>query len=128
MAERARPVSPVETARKTSARVLVTGATGFLGPAVAGALAAAGHGVVRGARALPAGGAGTWVAYGEIGPDTTWDGALDGIDVVVHLAGLAHLPDEMATAAADAFGRVNAEGRRGLLLRLCTLACADWCS
>jgi nucleoside-diphosphate-sugar epimerase len=110
MAERARPVSPVETARKTSARVLVTGTTGFLGPAVAGALAAAGHGVVRGARALPAGGAGTWVAYGEIGPDTTWDGALDGIDVVVHLAGLAHLPDEMATAAADAFGRVNAEG------------------
>ena len=33
-----------------------------------------------------------------------------GIDVVVHLAGLAHLPDEMAAAAADTFARVNAEG------------------
>jgi nucleoside-diphosphate-sugar epimerase len=59
---------------------------------------------------MPAGVAGTWVAYGEVGPDTVWDGALDGIDVVVHLAGLAHLPDEMAAAAADTFARVNAEG------------------
>ena len=49
-------------------------------------------------------------AYGEVGPDTRWDEALAGIDVVVHLAGLAHLPDEMAAAAADTFARVNAEG------------------
>jgi nucleoside-diphosphate-sugar epimerase len=103
-------VFPIETARKTSGRVLVTGATGFLGPAVAAALAGAGHDVLRGTRAMPADVAGTWVAYGEVGPDTLWDGALEGIDVVVHLAGLAHLPDEMAAAAADAFARVNAEG------------------
>jgi len=103
-------VFPIETARKTSGRVLVTGATGFLGPAVAAALAGAGRDVLRGTRAMPADVAGTWVAYGEVGPDTLWDGALEGIDVVVHLAGLAHLPDEMAAAAADAFARVNAEG------------------
>jgi nucleoside-diphosphate-sugar epimerase len=103
-------VPPAETARKTCGRVLVTGATGFLGRAVAEALVRAGHDVLRGTRVTPAGVAEAWVGYGEIGPDTIWDAALDGIGVVVHLAGLAHLPDEMAAAAADIFTRVNAEG------------------
>jgi nucleoside-diphosphate-sugar epimerase len=75
---------------------------------VAEALVRAGHDVLRGARIAPAGGA--WIGYGEVGRDTRWDDALAGIDVVVHLAGLAHLPDEMAAAAADTFARVNAEG------------------
>jgi nucleoside-diphosphate-sugar epimerase len=104
------PVPPVETARKTTGRVLVTGATGFLGRAVAEALARAGHDVLRGARVAPVGAAESWTGYGEVGPDTRWEEALAGIDVVVHLAGLAHLPDEMAAAAADIFARVNAEG------------------
>ena len=73
---------------------------------------AAGHEVLRGARAAPvAASAGErWVGYGDIGPATRWDEALAGVDVVVHLAGLAHLPDAMAAAAADTFARVNAEG------------------
>ena len=51
-----------------------------------------------------------WVGYGDIGPATRWDEALAGVDVIVHLAGLAHLPDAMSSAAADTFARVNAEG------------------
>jgi nucleoside-diphosphate-sugar epimerase len=104
------PVPTVETARKTPGRVLVTGATGFLGRAVTEALVRSGRDVRCGARVAPAGGAGAWTAYGEVGPNTRWDEALAGIDVIVHLAGLAHLPDEMAAAAADTFARVNAEG------------------
>ena len=93
-------------------RVLVTGATGFIGRVAAAALDKAGHEVVRGGRArLDTSASGeAWVAYGEIGPDTCWEQALSGIGTVVHVAGLAHLPDASLARQANAFGRVNAEG------------------
>ena len=105
-------VPPDPTDRKSSSRVLVTGATGFLGRAVAEALGRAGHDVLRGGRIVPAAApAGErWIGYGDVGPATRWDEALAGVDAVVHLAGLAHLSDATATAAADTFARVNAEG------------------
>jgi nucleoside-diphosphate-sugar epimerase len=105
-------VSPDPAVRKSSSRVLVTGATGFLGRSVTKALDRAGHDVLRGARIAPAAApAGeTWIGYGDVGPVTRWNEALAGVDVVVHLAGLAHLPDAKAAMAADTFGRVNAEG------------------
>ena len=100
------------TVRKTFSRVLVTGANGFLGRAVAAALDHAGHDVLRGARTAPAAASigEAWIGYGDVGPATRWDGALAGVDVVVHLAGLAHLPDEAAATAGDTFARVNTEG------------------
>jgi nucleoside-diphosphate-sugar epimerase len=108
-----RPAVPLDhTDRKPSSRVLVTGATGFLGRVVARALDRAGHRVLRAARAVSAGAPPneTWIAIGDIGPATRWDEALTGIEAIVHLAGLAHLPDESAATAADIFSRVNAEG------------------
>jgi len=98
--------------RKSQSRVLVTGATGFLGRAVADALGRAGHSVRRGARIAPAAAPDDepWAGYGDVGPATRWESALTGVAVVVYLAGLAHLPDEAPTAAAETFTRVNAEG------------------
>ncbi|KAB2913354.1 MAG: NAD-dependent epimerase/dehydratase family protein [Hyphomicrobiaceae bacterium] len=106
----------LNSAGKFSGRVLVTGATGFLGRAVADALESAGHHVLRGTRLVGerARDRHTWVRYGEIGPQTSWDDALDGVATVVHLAGLAHLPDEQTQSAAEAFKRVNAEGTTAL--------------
>jgi nucleoside-diphosphate-sugar epimerase len=97
---------------KAFARVLVTGATGLLGRAVAEALESRGHVVRRGARnrpaATPAGQ--VWICHGDVGPQTRWDAALEGVETVVHLAGLAHLSDQAAASATDAFSRINGAG------------------
>ncbi len=74
--------------------VLLTGATGFVGAAVAPALAAAGWAVRADARRLA--------------PDADWSDALAGASAVVHLAARAHRLEDGA-AQADEYRRVNAE-------------------
>jgi nucleoside-diphosphate-sugar epimerase len=73
------------------ARILVTGAAGFIGRALCLGLVERGHAVLglsrrpaeplRGVELRP---------IGDIGPMTDWSGHLDGIHIVVHLASRAH--------------------------------------
>jgi UDP-glucose 4-epimerase len=83
------------------ARVLVTGATGFVGRHLCEALTIAGH-VVRAAvrvePRIPLRVADV-VLVGEIGGGTDWSAALAGVDVVAHLAGRVHEPRARASAA-----------------------------
>lgn len=72
------------------ARVLLTGASGFVGRHLAPALVAGGFDVVAcGRRSLPG------VAFRAIDDiaATDWSGLLAGVDAVVHAAGLAHTRD-----------------------------------
>lgn len=91
-------------------QVLVTGATGFVGRALVGALAARGipaRAVTRrpGREGL---GAGVEVVQvGEIGPATDWDCALGGVEAVVHLAAHVHVAPERAEREAATFNSVN---------------------
>lgn len=93
-------------------KVLVTGATGFVGAAACRTLKAAGLEPVAALRSARPGLEGRVV--GEIGPETAWDAALDGIDAVLHLAARAHVMNETEGDPLALFRRVNCGGALAL--------------
>ena len=106
------------------ARILVTGAAGFVGRALCPALAARGHQVIAGLRA-PLTAAATPIAQaeprvlGDVRPGRDWRGDLRDVDAVVHLAQRAHrrttaraFADEPEAAFCLARGAAQAGVRR----------------
>ena len=92
-------------------RVLVTGATGFVGRALCQDLARRGwpvRGAVRNQARLPEGCEPCMV--GDIGPGTDWTEALEGVDAVAHLAARVHVMRERVQDPLVAFRRINVEG------------------
>src|SRR3954466_11535963 len=97
--------------------VLLTGATGFIGSAVAARLAQAGHSLraltrnpqVNQAR-LPAGCAAyAWSEGGTVPPE-----ALDGADAVIHLAGESLAGGRWTAASKQRMRGSPVDGTRGL--------------
>ena len=96
-------------------KVLVTGASGFVGSMLCARLAEAAHDVVACSRSRVEQPGIFYVPSPELGPEADWTLALSGIDAVVHLAGRAHVTSEQADAKTDqAYLRINAEGTRAL--------------
>lgn len=99
--------------------VAVTGANGFIGSALVSQWSARAQvrPIVRRANAaLP-----DAVVVGDVGPQTDWTGALQGVDVVVHCAGRAHVLEETARDPIEEFRRVNRDG--ALALARAAVAC-----
>lgn len=97
-------------------RVLVTGATGFVGTALVGRLVDEGWPVRASTRRqsdrVRAGA--EQVVVGELAPDCDWRRALAGEECVVHLAGRVHMmKDDFSDPLAE-FRRVNVEGTLNL--------------
>ncbi|GEK79047.1 NAD-dependent epimerase/dehydratase family protein [Agrococcus baldri] len=89
--------------------VLATGASGFLGRAVAAELVAAGH-EVRTLQRRPSGVPGMTDVLGSVTDASAVERAVDGVEGVVHLAAKVSLAGD-----PDDFRRVNVEGTRTLL-------------
>jgi nucleoside-diphosphate-sugar epimerase len=106
------------------ARILVTGAAGFIGSALCSMLVARGHDVVAGLRRSGAAPQNAEpVALGDIGPATDWSTALRGVESAIHLAQRAHgeldpaaLAKEPAAAAALVRALAANGGRRLVLV------------
>lgn len=90
-------------------RVLVTGASGFVGSALVSVLKQLAHDVVattRSAASAPVDGV-DYRVVGDMGNAPDWQSPLQDIDVVVHTAARVHEMDESSDNPLQAFRRVN---------------------
>jgi nucleoside-diphosphate-sugar epimerase len=97
--------------------ILVTGASGFVGQALCAELLRHGY-FVRGAVRQVEGRAalqGEPVVVGAINAATDWTAALDGCDVVVHLAARVHVMDDKSVGPLAEFRETNTEGTLNLV-------------
>ena len=116
-------------------KILVTGATGFIGSHVAVHLAHAGHQVVATGRdhlKVPALGAvpGITLARGDLRDPASWNAALPGCDALVHIAlGWGDEPVDMLHADTEASVRLFDSARRAgvktIIYTSSTAACGE---
>lgn len=94
-------------------KVLVTGATGFLGRALVAQLVAMGHvdvlALTRQAPANPVAGA-TYLSGGDLTSQNQWQPTFVGVHAIVHTAARAHMLNDRATNPLAEFRRVNVTG------------------
>jgi nucleoside-diphosphate-sugar epimerase len=102
------------------ARILVTGAAGFIGRALCRSLVERGHkvrGVTRG-RADPIAGV-ELRPIGDVGPRTSWSGHLDRTEIVIHLADRG--VQDVAAQAAAALARAAADSGAQRLVQMSSI-------
>lgn len=108
------PHAPVlQSEGRSSLRIAVTGASGFVGQGVVRDLRRAGH-FVRPIVRRPLAGDATSETVADIGPLTDWTSALRAVDVVVHCAAIAADTRRSAGAPTDRVTSLNVLGTRRL--------------
>ena len=103
-------VSRLAQPRRKMTRVLVTGASGFVGRPLTRALAQSGHVVWAAARepqAVPTQTNINPIALPDLANPAPWNSLLAGMDVVIHLAGIAHAGGDIPDATYDQINRAR---------------------
>ncbi len=96
-------------------KVLVTGASGFIGRTLCAKLRGLGHEVAACSRSQAQMPGIFYVRSPELGPNAEWRDILVAVDAVVHLAGLSHVPSGKSDPESEKYYlHVNAEGSRRL--------------
>jgi nucleoside-diphosphate-sugar epimerase len=92
-------------------RVLLTGATGFVGRATLAAAAERGIAVTAATRhdAIPAG-ADRSIRIGDLAHEHAWEGVLEDVDAVIHLAARVHVMRDSAADPLTAYRAINVRG------------------
>jgi len=110
-------------ASKESGLILVTGATGLVGSALVSRLSLGNLNIRAAIRRhdcqIPNGVGLTRV--GDLNHDTDWSGALESVDVVVHLAARVHVMTDMASDPLTEFRLVNVAGTVNLARQAATI-------
>lgn len=91
-------------------KILVTGATGFIGRYTVEALKRRGYKVRAAVRKLPSSMTEESIVIGDIDGNTDWSAALDGVESIIHLAARVHVMKDTAADPLLAMRRVNTEG------------------
>ncbi len=102
-------------------KVLVTGASGFVGRCLCKNLTRLGHSVtasVRSTKTPPIENIERTIVVGNLGPYTEWSHALWGQDAVIHLAARTHVMVEASQNPEALFKRANLEGTGRLILQM----------
>lgn len=92
-------------------KILVTGANGFVGSSLCETLYRRGVDFVPAVRKADLKGQ---ISVGDLGPDTDWTAALEGCDVVIHLAARVHVMNDSASDPLAAFRAVNVDATLNL--------------
>ncbi|MDD1618678.1 MAG: SDR family oxidoreductase [Methylococcaceae bacterium] len=98
-------------------KVLITGVNGFVGKTLSDELVIKGfnvNGTVRSVMSVDFPGAITKFVIKDINLKTDWQNALEGVDMVIHLAARVHVMKDTAIDALSEFRRVNVEGTLNL--------------
>jgi nucleoside-diphosphate-sugar epimerase len=106
-------------------KILVTGASGFLGRALCNKLVSSGRDLCMAVRHIPdrlsaltlADGSACFCVVDEIGPATKWSIALAGVTEVIHLAARVHVMHDAAIDPYAEFYRINVAGTKRLALQ-----------